>query len=100
MKPAVLFVALVAAVAGCEKADSEKIEALEARIETLEAAQKQLAEVDAFVRPIMKEQEQRAMAEAAKEPAEDVRFAVNVEGNEYDGPEGAAVTVVEAFDFA
>ena len=92
--------ALVAASVGCEQASSDKVEALEARIDKLEAAQRRLAEVESFVRPIMAQQKQAAKAEARKEPATDVRFAVDITGNDFDGPEGAAVTIVEAFDFA
>ena len=92
--------AFVAASIGCEKTSSDKIEALEARLEKLEAAQQRLAEVESFVRPIMAQQKQAEQAEARKEPATDVRFAVDVTGNDFDGPEGAAVTIVEVFDFA
>lgn len=95
---AALAAALVAALiafGACTKpgsSDSTKLQELEKRIEKLEAAQKGYDEIAEFVRPIMQQQPQ--------EPDPTVRFAVTVEGNEYDGPATAAVTVVEAWDFA
>jgi len=94
---------LAATAIGCTKADSGnsdgKIKALQARVDKLEAAQKKYDEVAAFVGPIMEQQKQQQEEEEAHEPDPDARFAVDISGDPVDGAAGAAVTVVEAWDF-
>jgi hypothetical protein len=91
----------LALVAACSKSgDSEKVKKLEGRVAKLEEAQKKFAEVEKFLRPIMKQQAAQRAAEEAREPDPNARFAVNIEGDQFDGPADAAVTIVEAFDFA
>lgn len=97
---AVLSLAVAAACTKKEGPDSAKVKALEARVAKLEAAQKKMGEVEKFIRPIMKQQKAQQAAEAAREPDPNARFAVDISGNDYEGPAGAAVTIVEAFDFA
>lgn len=83
-------------VTACERSGgSDKIDKLEKRVEKLEAAQKQFAEIDQFVRPAL----ERQQAEHAKEPDPNVRHAVPVAGSYSNGPADASVTLVEAFDF-
>ena len=91
------------AFVGCSKGDPQaeaREKALTQKVEALEVKVAKLQEVDEFVRPIMEQQKQQAAAEAASEPDPKARFAVNVDGNAYDGPAGAPVTIIEAFDFA
>lgn len=97
-----LFAIGVAAslAAACQKSDSAKVDELTKRVEKLEAAQKKLAEVESFVRPIMDQQKAQAQQQEAQEPDPDARFAVGIQGNAFDGPAGAPVTIIEAFDFA
>ncbi len=104
-KTSVWVVTALAAVLGaaCAKADSAstaKIKELEGRISKLEDGQKKFSEIDGFVRPIMAQQKAQQAQKDAQEPDPDARFAVNISGDHYDGPEGAPVTIVEAFDFA
>lgn len=98
-----LVAALTAGLAAsCTKADnaSVKLKQMEDRIATLEAEQKKLAEVAEFVRPIMAQQQAQQAEQDSREPDPAARFAVDVTGSAYDGPASAAVTIVEAFDFA
>ncbi|HUH03411.1 MAG TPA: hypothetical protein VML75_15545 [Kofleriaceae bacterium] len=101
-----LFLAAVLASfasAACTKSDAgsnEKLEKLTERVEKLEAEQKSFAEAADFLRPIMAQQQAKEEEQAAREPDPEARFAVDVSGNAYEGPAGAAVTIVEAFDFA
>ena len=48
----------------------------------------------------MAEQKAQKERQEAMEPDPEARFAVDITGDSYDGPEGALVTIVEAFDFA
>lgn len=95
---------LALGVAGCSKsgegADSEKVAKLEKRVAKLEKAQKEVDEMRDFLRPIMAQQKAQAKQKAATEPDPNVRFAVDVTGDAFNGPAGAPVTIVEAFDFA
>ena len=91
------------AVLGCSKGDPQgeaRLAELSAKVDRLEAQVKNLKELDDFVRPIMEQQKAQAAQEAASEPDPNARFAVSVQGNAFDGPAGAAVTIIEAFDFA
>jgi Tfp pilus assembly protein PilP len=73
---------------------------LEERVKKLEAEVDRLAEVERFIRPFMEQQAAEQAQQDEREPDPDAVFAVDIEGNHYDGPADAAVTVVEAFDFA
>jgi len=92
--------ALVLAAAACSKGDADKIKQLTERVEKLEREQKDFAEVAAFVKPIMNQQKAQEQAQAAQEPDPNTRFSIEVAGDASDGPATAAVTIVEAFDFA
>ena len=81
-------------------ASEARIAELTERLERLEAAQKRFSEIDGFVRPIMVQQREQADQRDAYEHDPDARFAVDITGNQFEGPAGAAVTIVEAFDFA
>ena len=90
-------------VAGCSKGDPQaeyREKLLTERVAKLEAEQAKLKEVADFVRPIMEQQKQAEQQQAASEPDPNARFAVSVSGNAYEGPAGAPVTIIEAFDFA
>lgn len=88
-------VVAVVALAACKRESD-----LDERVKKLEAEVARLKEVDQFVRPIMESQKEEQAAEAAREPDPDAMFAVDITGNQFEGPADAAVTVVEAFDFA
>ena len=96
----VLLLSAAALLSSACKREGAKIDELEKRISKLEAAQSKLAEVEEFVRPVMEAQKEDARQRAASEPAPNARFAVNIEGDDYHGPETAAVTIIEAWDFA
>ena len=101
-KTSLWLVAALAATGACTKssASSDEISDLTKRIEKLEAAQKSFSEIDGFVRPIMAQQQNQAAQREAAEHDPNARFAVDIAGNAFNGPAGAAVTIVEAFDFA
>lgn len=91
------------AVGGCSKGDPQgeaRLKALSDKVTKLEAEVAKFKQVEEFVRPIMDQQKAQAAQEAASEPDPNARFAVSVAQNSFDGPAGAAVTIVEAFDFA
>ena len=98
-----LAAALVAPL-GCAKqgagADTEKLAELEQRIAKLETQQQGMGEIAEFIRPIMQQQQDRQRQQEAQEPDPNARFAVDITGSQVDGSPGAAVTVIEAFDFA
>ena len=73
---------------------------LDERVKKLESEVERLKEVESFIRPFMEAQQKEAEQEAAREPDPDAVFAVSVEGDHFHGPADAAVTVIEAFDFA
>lgn len=87
------------AVAACKK-DSGDTDELEQRVKKLETEVERLKEIEGFIRPIMEQQQNKASQQAAREPDPDAVFAMPVGGNQFDGPADAAVTIVEAFDFA
>lgn len=95
-----LACSLACSLASCKKGGGEDVEELTQRIEKLEAEAEKFQKIEEFIRPIMKQQEAEAERRAAQEPDPNARFAVNIEGNPALGPSGAAVTVIEAFDFA
>ena len=91
------------ALAGCSKGDPQgeaRLAELSKKVDQLEAKLAKFEEVEAFVRPIMDQQQAQEAEQAASEPDPDARFAVTVANNDYDGPAGAPVTIIEAFDFA
>ena len=97
------LIALLAAAApgACQKSGSDQqVKELSDRVAALEAQSKQFAEVDKFVRPIMKQQQQQEERQAANEPDPGTMFAVPIDGDATNGPATAAVTIIEAFDFA
>jgi hypothetical protein len=99
--PVSLYALLFAAATGaCQKSDDKQLKALSDRVDKLEAANRKLTEIDQFLRPIMEQQKAEMEAQEANEPDPDTRFAVAIDGNPFQGPAGAAVTIVEAFDFA
>ncbi len=87
------------ALPGCKRQDAAS-EELAQRVEKLEADVAKFRDIDKFVRPVMEQQKAEADRRAALEPDPAARFAVSVDGSPFIGPEGAAVTVIEAFDFA
>jgi protein-disulfide isomerase len=77
---------------------------IEDRLARLEAAYARNAEALEFVAKVYAQQKQQQEAQEREEPAEDAMFAVeiadDVQAGQVDGPPGAAVTVIKAFDFA
>jgi protein-disulfide isomerase len=80
------------------------VAALEARIARLETVYAQNAQALAFLGKVYAQQAAQQAAEDREAPAEDAMFAVDitadVRAGQVDGPAGAAVTIVKAFDFA
>jgi len=77
---------------------------VEERLARLEAAYAKNAEALEFLAKVYAQQKQQQEAEAREEPAEDAMFAVDiaddVQAGQVDGPPGAPVTIIKAFDFA
>jgi len=102
IKPWLILVVGVS-LTGCSKGDPQaeaRVKLLTERVAKLEAEQEQIKEVADFVRPIMEQQKQAEQQQAASEPDPNARFAVAIEGDAFDGPADAPVTVIKAFDFA
>jgi hypothetical protein len=77
---------------------------LDSRVRRLEEAATKNAEALAFLNKVYAQQKQQEVAQRAEEergtPAPDAIFAVGIDGNSFDGPAGAPITLVEAWDFA
>jgi protein-disulfide isomerase len=77
---------------------------VEQRLARLEAAHARDAEALDFLRKVYDQQKQQQADAERDEPAEDAVFAVDVteavQQGRVDGPPGAAVTIIKAFDFA
>ena len=99
-------IAALALAGSCSKADkanegaAKELNDLKDRVTKLEELQKKVASHDEFLAPIMAQQKAQNAQRAASEPDPTARFAVDTTGNFMDGPKTAAVTVVEAWDFA
>jgi len=108
---------LAAALAGCQPqaatsattpaskpAEATVASSVEERLARLEAAYARNAEALEFLAKVYASQKQQQEAADREEPAEDAMFAVDiaddVSAGQVDGPPGAAVTVIKAFDFA
>lgn len=93
----------VAPVGACQKdnADAQKqLRELSERVEKLEKGQRDFDEISEFLQPIMAQQKAQRAQQEASEPDPNARFAVDITGNQMIGPAGAAVTIIEAWDFA
>ena len=92
------------AASGCQKdtagADAKQIKALEDRIKALEAENAKNHDAMAFLQQAYAQQKAQQDEQDAKEPAPDAIFAVDITGDQVDGPDDALVTIVEAWDFA
>ncbi|HEY0476207.1 MAG TPA: DsbA family protein [Kofleriaceae bacterium] len=81
---------------------------IEQQLARLQDAHDRNAEATEFLNTVYAQQKAKAAAhqadESADEPADDAMFAVDIAGEikagQVDGPAGAAVTIVKAFDFA
>ncbi len=74
---------------------------MSARLAKLEETVGTRGEALAFLDKVYQQQKAPAAAEVARERAPDAVFAVNIDGNQIDGPtSGAYVTIIEAWDFA
>jgi hypothetical protein len=77
---------------------------LESRVRRLEEEATKNSEALAFLNKVYAQQKQQEQAQRAEEerstPAPDAVFAVGIDGNSFDGPAGAPITLVEAWDFA
>ncbi len=78
--------------------------AVEERLARLEAAYARNAEALEFLAKVYAQQQAQQAEQERDEPADDAMFAVeiaeDVKAGQVDGPAGAAVTIVKAFDFA
>lgn len=96
--------ASLTACAGCQKesaSDGTALAELTARVKTLEETNAKNAEALAFVNNVIGQQKKEQEAEEARQPAPDAIFAVDITGDQIDGPAGGAlVTIIEAWDFA
>jgi protein-disulfide isomerase len=77
---------------------------VEQRLARLEDAYDRNAEALEFLNQVYGQQKQQKQAQEREEPAPDAMFAVGVaeaiKAGQVDGPAGAVVTIVKAFDFA
>ena len=80
--------------------DGKKVAEMETRLASLEKKVASFDEIKKFLEPIMQQQKAEDDRRAASEPDPNAMFAVDISGNAFDGPAGAAVTIIEAFDFA
>jgi hypothetical protein len=97
-----LAASLLAATA-CDKGggDPAKVSALEARVAKLEADAKKYGPMLSQIKTNFDRQAAQQEEEEGNEPAEDAVFAVDITGNQIEGPaSGAYVTIIEAWDFA
>lgn len=96
------FLAASVLAAACDKGgDSGKVSALEARVAKLEADAKKFGPMLTQIKTNFDRQAAQQKEEEENEPADDAVFAVNIKGNQIEGPaSGAYVTIIEAWDFA
>jgi hypothetical protein len=74
---------------------------LESRVARLEATNAKYAEALNFLQQVYGQQKAQQQAQEDQEPAPDAIFAVDIQGDQVEGPkEGGLVTIVEAWDFA
>jgi hypothetical protein len=73
--------------------------ALEARIKKLEDDNAKYKDMLAAIKVNWDKQAAQQKEEEDNEPADDATFAVDVTGNEIEGPKTALVTIIEAWDF-
>ena len=87
----------VLAVAACAKDSGD----LESRVKKLEADNAKYREMLEMIHANFQQQKKQQEEEEMNEPAPDARFAVDIAGNQIEGPaSGAYVTIIEAWDFA
>jgi hypothetical protein len=114
MKLLAAFAVVLLAATGCEKKPSkldtvaEKMPgagpvasgSLEERVARLE----KYTEALDFLQKVYEQQKSQAQQQEDREPAEDAVFAVdiaqNIQNGHIEGPAQAAVTIIEAWDFA
>ena len=74
------------------------------RLQKLEQKLARYEEALEFLQKVYDQNKQQQQAQEANEPDPDAMFAVDISGamanNQYEGPAGALVTIVEAWDFA
>jgi hypothetical protein len=77
---------------------------LEERVAKLEGQLRKYAEPLDFLAKVYAQQKQQQQAQERDEPAPDAIFAVDIaadiKAGQVEGPMGAAITIVEAWDFA
>jgi len=77
---------------------------LEARVAKLEAENAKYKEALEFLQKVYNSQKQQQQAQEDQEADPNAQFAVDItpdiKGGQVDGPAGACVTIVEAWDFA
>ena len=97
---------LCALLVGCQ--NDKGTSDLEARVKKLEDQNAKYAESLDFLQKVYAQQKQQQAQQQEQqereEPADDAMFAVDIgvdlKGGQVDGPAGACVTIVEAWDFA
>jgi hypothetical protein len=91
-----VVVALLTAALGCGSDSS-----LEGRVKKLEADNAKYKEMLEMIHGQFQAQKKQQEEEEMNEAAPDARFAVDIKGNQIEGPaSGAYVTIIEAWDFA
>jgi hypothetical protein len=103
-----LLISVIAATvfgAGCDKGGGGDLKGLEARVAKLEAEEAKYREMLAMIKTNIDDGKKKQAAQQAQEEAnahaDDAVFAVDVTGNQIEGPaSGAYVTIIEAWDFA
>jgi hypothetical protein len=106
------LLAAIPLVGACTKESSDKgggdngvsqakLDELEKRIAALEAEQTKNEGAMGFLSKVYDANKEKMEEEERQTHAEDAIFAVDIAGNQFDGPaSGAYVTVIEAWDFA
>jgi hypothetical protein len=94
--------AAVAFASACTKENTGGASAgLEARVKKLEADSSKYKEMLEMIHQNFEQQKQQQQGEADSQAADDAVFAVDITGNQIEGPaSGTYVTVIEAWDFA
>ncbi len=104
LKAFALVTAGLLAAAGCEKGggvSEAKVAELEARIKTLEEGTEANQGAMAFLDKVYQQNRAQMEEEEARTHAPGATWAVDITGDQIDGPaSGAYITVIEAWDFA
>jgi hypothetical protein len=91
------FLLIAVLAAACSKDSGD----LEGRVKKLEQDNAKYREMLEMIHTNFQQQKKQQEEEEMGEAAPDARFAVDIAGNQIEGPaSGAYVTIIEAWDFA